>query len=201
MIEPKKVDVLKTETVAQAYFRLDAWEVRHEMYAGGMSGTVRRECLERGHAVAVLLYDPVADAVVLVEQFRIGALAAGLHPWLVEVVAGIIEDGESPADVALREITEESGLVAQDLIEVGLYAASPGCTSETIRLFAAKVDSSGAGGIHGLDAEHEDIRVMTMPAAQFIADTKAFKAVNATTLLAGFWFALNHEDLKAKWSG
>src|SRR3546814_15185892 len=67
-----------------------------------------REIFERGHAAAVLLYDPARDAVVLIEQFRPGAYAAGVNPWLVEVVAGIIEAGETPADVVQREAVGEA---------------------------------------------------------------------------------------------
>ena len=80
-------EVLDKSICHDGFFRLERYRLRHELFAGGWSGELVRELLVRGHAVAVLLYDPIRDQVVLVEQFRIGALASGEHPWMLEVVA------------------------------------------------------------------------------------------------------------------
>src|SRR3546814_20224295 len=114
----------------------------------------------RGHAAALLLYEPARDAVVLIGQFRPGAYAAGVNPWLVEVVAGIIEAGETPADVVQREAVEEAGCSVTALHPIGTFFITPGGSSETVALYCVRTDSSGAGGINGLAHEHVDIRVV-----------------------------------------
>jgi ADP-ribose pyrophosphatase len=88
------------ETLFQGYFRVDRYTLRHRLFRDGWSRPIQREIFERGHAVAVLPYDPVLDSVVLIEQFRAGPLAAGDEPWVIEAIAGIVEDGESAEDVA-----------------------------------------------------------------------------------------------------
>ena len=89
--------LIEKTTNYQGYFRIERYRFRHRLFAGGWSGEIRREVFERGHAVAVLPYDPERDAVLLIEQFRIGALAAaGMPAWQIEVIAGIIDEGETP---------------------------------------------------------------------------------------------------------
>ncbi len=158
------VELVSRETLFQGYLRVERLRLRHRLFAGGMGGEVVREVVERGHAVGVLPYDPVQDRVVLIEQFRVGVY---LHdptrsPWSLEIIAGIIEPGESAAAVSHREAEEEAGLKLEALEPMLDYYSSPGALSEHFRLFCARVDSTGAGGIHGLAAESEDIRVVVM---------------------------------------
>jgi ADP-ribose pyrophosphatase len=195
----KSVELIERETPYQGYFRIDRVTLRHELFAGGMSEPLTREVFERGHAAAVLPYDPERDAVVLIEQFRIGAYAAGRDPWLIEIVAGIVEDGETPRDVALRELGEEAGLTA-DLVEpIGEVMLSPGGTSETIALLCARADASGANGIHGLADEHEDIRVTAVPFADALAAVERGDVVSAPAIIALQWLALNRDRLRERW--
>ena len=200
MSKPNAVEIVEKKAVYQGYFRIDRYTLRHGLFAGGMSGTVTREVFERGHAVGLLPYDPVRDAVVLIEQFRIGAYAAGMEPWLTEIVAGIIENGETPEDVARRETLEEAGLTISDLLPMCRYVVSPGGTSESVRVFLGRVDSSHAGGIHGLNSEDEDIRVTAMPwtdAKRLLDDGKI---TNALGLIALQWLALNREEVRRQWA-
>lgn len=194
------VQVLERRTVYQGYFRIDRYRLRHRKHDGGWSGEMSREIFERGHAVAVLLYDPDRDAVALIEQFRPGALAAGWEPWLVETVAGIVEDGERNEDVARREVREEAGCDIQEMVPITRYLVSPGGTSESMTLFCARVDSRDMGGIFGLDAEHEDIRVIVVPADDAIAMIGG-RAANSMTIIALQWLALNRERLRKAWGG
>src|SRR6516164_3959095 len=124
------IELLEKTEAYKGYFRIVRYRLRHRLFAGGWSGEVRREVFERGHAVGVLPYDPAADAVVLIEQFRIGAFVAHMDPWLTEVVAGIIEEGESPEAVARRETREEAGIEIQGLLPMCRYIVSPGGSSE-----------------------------------------------------------------------
>jgi len=146
------------------FFRLDAYTVEHERFDGGKQIVVR-EHLERGDAVAVLLYDPVRDAVLFIEQFRIGpAVRNGVKEqdaWLIEIVAGMVDEGETPEACARRECVEEAGYAPEALKLLGCYYATPGGSSERIYLYLGKVDADKpCGGGGGLDEEHEDIRTL-----------------------------------------
>lgn len=191
--------MIERRTVFQGYFRVDLYRLRHKLFGGGLSAEITREVFERGHAAAVLPYDPVRDEVLLIEQFRPGALAAGWHPWVIEPVAGIIEPGESLTDVVQREAHEEAATVIQDIMPIYHYLTSPGGTSETCALFCGRVDAAGAGGIHGLPGEHEDIRVMVVPFAETLAWLDSGKLNNALLIIALQWLALNHDKVRANW--
>ena len=210
MTEPGEddVEVESRETVFSGYFRVDQYRLRHRLFAGGWSGTVGREVFERGHAVAVILYDPDRDLLVLIEQFRIGAFAAlasqphpegTMTPWLLEVVAGIIDEDESPEAVARREAMEEAGCEILELEPVCRFLLSPGVMTESLELFCGRVDAGGVGGIHGLEDEHEDIRVLAVPVDEAFRWLDEGRFVNATALVAMLWFRLHHEDLRRRW--
>ena len=161
------------------------------MFSGGWSAEIQREFFERGHAAALLPYDVKNDRVVLLEQFRFGAMHTQQSPWLFELVAGIIEEGEMPEEVVKREALEEAGLTIKSCKFITNYLVSPGGTTEQIDLFIADVDSSLAGGIHGLEDEGEDIRVHVLPretAYQWVIDGKIN---NAATIIALQWLELN----------
>lgn len=194
-----RVDVIEKTTPFQGYFRIDRYRLRHRKFDGGWTDEMTREIFERGHAAAVLLYDPERDAVVLIEQFRPGAYAAGLDPWLVEVVAGIIEEGESPEEVVRREAVEEAGRRIVALHPIGTFLATPGGSTETVTLFCGRCDSRGAGGIHGLDHEHEDIRVLTLSRPEALERLAAGAITNMPAVVALQWLALNYTELLRIW--
>lgn len=207
-IREDDVEVESCETAFSGYYRVDRYRLRHRLFAGGRSGSMGREVFERGHAVAVLLYDPNLDRLVLIEQFRIGAfVAAGAEahldgafgPWLFEIVAGIIDEGETPEAVARREAMEEAGCVVGEMEPVCRFLTSPGVTSESITLFCARVDAEGVGGVHGLEVEHEDIRVFTVTSDEAFRWLAEGRFANATALIAMQWFRLNREVLRRKW--
>ncbi len=194
-----RVDVVEKQTPFRGYFRVDTYRLRHRTFEGGWTREISREIFERGHAAAVLLYDPERDAVVLIEQFRVGAYAAELEPWLIETVAGIIEPGEEAADVVRREAVEEAGCEIGTLESIGRFILSPGGSSETIALFCGRVASTEAGGVHGLDHEDEDIRPLVLSTDEALARLAAGGIVNATTVIALQWLALNRDRLRAEW--
>jgi ADP-ribose pyrophosphatase len=194
------IEIIEQKTVYKGYFRIDRYRLRHKLFAGGWSGEVMREIFERGHAAAVLPYDPVRDTVALVEQFRIGALSAGRDPWMIEVVAGIIDAGEAAEDVARREAVEEAGVTLTALEKAHTVLASPGGTSETCVIYCGRADLSKAGGVHGLAEENEDIRVLVVPAAEAFAMLAAGRVENATGVIALQWLALNRDRLRRVWA-
>ena len=193
------VEILAKDIVYDGYFRIDRYRLRHRRHEGGWTGEITREVFERGHVAAVLPYDPERDAVVLIEQFRIGAWAAAKPCWLTEIVAGVIDDGESAEAVARREMEEETGCPVTALEPIGSYLSSPGGTSESVALFVGRVDSRKAGGIHGLPDENEDIKVLARPWSEVEAELKAGLFTTAATLIALQWLALNRDALRRRW--
>ena len=153
----RDVEIIEKFSPYRGYFRLDRYSLRHRMHDGGWTKPLMREVFEHGHTVAVLPYDPLTDAVVLIEQFRIGAYAAGLAPWLTEVVAGTIEE------------LVAAGCKVSELEHIGTILLNPGAISETTAMYCGRVDSQGVGGVHGLSHEGEDILVSVVPADEAIA--------------------------------
>ena len=195
----KGLEIFETIEAFKGYFRIIKYRLRHQLFAGGWSREITREVFERGHAAALLPYDPVLDTVVLIEQFRIGAHVAGHDPWLIEIVAGIIEECESPEDVVRRETVEEAGCKVNDLIHISTYLPSAGGTSETVSLFCGRVNAADVGGIHGCDDEDEDIRVMALPFAKALAMTESGEIANSAALISLQWLALNRDRLRQEW--
>jgi ADP-ribose pyrophosphatase len=203
----KDVNVIEKTTPFQGYFRIDRYRLKHRLFEGGWSGGMTREVFERGHAVTAVLFDPDRDCLVLVEQFRIGAFAAiqggrlapDASPWLIETIAGIIEEGEDPMDVVRREAREEADCDVQDIVPGSRYLASPGASSETVYVFCARVDSAKAGGIHGLTEEHENIRVLVAPVANVLGWVDSGKINNAMTIVALQWFRIQYPMLRDRW--
>lgn len=190
--------VLARNTVFQGFFRMVEYRIRHRLFAGGWSRDVRRELFERGHAVGVLPWDPRTDRVALLEQFRVGALADPEGPWQLEVVAGIVEEGESLEAVARRELEEEADIRDVELVPLCDYLVSPGGTDERMTLFCALTDLDGIGGIHGLAGENEDIRVMVVDRAEAMAGLEAGLCNNAPLIIALQWLALHHGKLAGR---
>ena len=193
------VEILDKKRVYEGVFRIDRYQCRHRLFKGGWTDVLTRELFERGHAVGVLLFDPHRDKVVLIEEFRIGALHHHATPWLIEIVAGVMNPGESPEEVALRESIEESGLAPTELMPILNYLVSPGGTTEKVWLFCGKVDSSKAGGIFGLPAEHEDIRVHVFNTVDAYQAVEEGTVVNAMTIIALQWLQINEHRVKEYW--
>ena len=195
------VEIIGKTRAYNGFFKLDKYLLRHSLFSGGSSETLERELFERGHAVAVLPYDPVADCVLLVEQFRIGALQAKGGPWLLEIVAGMIEAGETPAEVARREALEEAACELAELVPVHHYFSSPGGSSEQVSVFCARARLEGLdGGIHGNPEEGEDIRVQVVSFERAAELLETGIINSAAPIIALQWLTLNRDRLRDRWS-
>lgn len=188
----KDVDIIQQDYVYNGFFKINRYQLKHRLFQGGWSQSLCREVMVRRPAVAVLLYDPTLDQVIMAEQFRVGALAAEENPWLIEIVAGIIETGEQPEEVALRESKEEANCHVKQLLPICEYFSSPGGCSEKLHLFCGIVDSSvEVEGVFGLAEEGEDIRVSCIPAKKAISMVADGRINNAASIIAIQWLALN----------
>ncbi len=196
----QKFEILNQQVVYDGFFKLEHYELRHTLFNGGWSKPLKRELFRRNNCVAVLLYDPDRDAVVILEQFRVGAMLHDQQAWLLEIVAGGIETGETPEQVAHREALEEAGCKIEKLTLISEFYTSPGGASELLSLFCGKVDSRQIGGVYGLAEEDEDILVSVIPFSQALTFLHQGRIRSAIPIIAIQWLALNKDKLKAQWS-
>ena len=195
----RRFRILDRRRAHDGFYRLDVLTLEHERFLGGWTGPLRRELLVQRPAVAVLPYDPVRDAVVLVEQFRTGRIDLDGDPWLVEAVAGLVEEGEAAAAVAAREVREETGLAIGRTAFVCRYHASPGGTSEQVDVFVAEVDAGAGGGVFGVAHEDEDIRTLVVPALEAFAMVADGRILAANSVIPLLWLQLHRDRLRAEW--
>lgn len=223
LVPPDKlgdVELLDSCDAYQGFFQIRTLNLRHRLFEGGWSQAINRELFIRHDAVGVLLYDPHLDVVALVEQFRVGAYGHALlqkqrgqqqglqkqerpdyqsNPWLLELVAGLIDKAEPPELVAERESQEEAGAIIEQLEPIGQYYSSPGGSSEYFYLFCGKTDLREVGGVHGLEEESEDILVHVMPVEDAWHKLQQGQLNNAHTIIAMQWLQLNRDKLRQQW--
>jgi ADP-ribose pyrophosphatase len=192
------VVVEKRQTLFQGFYRVDKLHLRFRQFAGGMGPVIARELFVRPAAVGLLVYDADADEVLLIEQFRVGALD-NEHPWQMEIIAGLVEPGEALELVARREAQEEAGVAVDQMEKVMDFLLSSGGSDENFTLFVGRADLTTAGGIHGLPEEGEDIRVNVMSLNQALAALQRGRINNAAAIIALQWLALNKPRLQARW--
>ncbi|OAT33685.1 ADP-ribose diphosphatase [Proteus myxofaciens] len=193
------VELLGKKDLYKGFFRMTEYRFKHRLFAGGWSNEIKREVFERGHAGVLLAYDPKKDSVVLIEQIRIPAYETSDTPWLLEAIAGMIEEGETPKEVVKREAQEEAGISIGRCEPIISYLSSPGGASERMHVFVGEVDSTTAKGIHGLDSENEDIRVHVVSREQAYQWVEQGIIDNAATVIAIQWLQLHYETLRKRW--
>ena len=198
--QPIGVRLHRRESLYSGFLDVDLYEVSHELYGGGWSNVLDREVMHRKEIAAVLPFDPVRQEGVLIEQFRVGAWAGNWpHPWLLECIAGVMEDGESAGEVALREAEEEASCRILELELIGRFFTTPGGSSELVNLFCGRVDAAGVGGIHGLADEGENIKASVWSLSDALSLVEDGQLCNAKTLVALQWLTLNHLRLTSNW--
>lgn len=192
------VTIIQRENLYKRFFRVEKIALKHKLFDGGWSQEIRRELFVRGEAVAVIMYDPAHDLVAMVEQFRIGAINEPAGPWCLEVVAGMVEPGETPESVARRELLEEANLEPYAMEYICNFLSSPGGSDEKLHLFCGLCDLSCAGGVFGLPEEGEDIRLHILPVQDVFAELLNGRFNNAAALICLQWLQMNISRLKSK---
>jgi ADP-ribose pyrophosphatase len=161
---PTNTNDTKTDQIIQhsevchdGFFKLKRHTIQYDKFDGSKSRVHKREVLVREPTVAILIYDQTEKTVLLTEQFRIGPLENDATPWVYELPAGIVEDGEDKKVAVEREVLEETGYRCNANELIGEFYLSPGGSNETTALFFAEQTLS-ASGLHGAMGENEDIR-------------------------------------------
>lgn len=201
--EPKfsgaDIKIFERETSFDGFLKVDKFRLKYRLYDGHWSEHICRELSVRNAAVGVLLFDPIRDEIVLVRQFRIGALKDNISPWLLELVAGMVDKDETLENVAIRETKEESNCEIIELYRICDYFSSPGVSDEKVTLFCGKIDSTNARGIYGLADENEDIEVVTLHYSDVLAAVESGYINNAMSIIAIQWLALNKDKIVDAW--
>ncbi|MES9816702.1 MAG: NUDIX domain-containing protein [Candidatus Thiodiazotropha sp.] len=192
-------ELIESDPIYRGFLKVNRYRLQHDLYLGGKSEELIRERLEQLRAVSVLLYDPNLDRVVLVEQFRIGAVGKEKIPWILETVGGFTPAGESDESVARREALEEANCEIGRIEHICEFMVSPGISVDRISLYCGEVDASNAAGVHGLDHEGEDIRVVVMDSEKAVAELYTGCANSTSIIIALQWLALNRERIRKKW--
>ena len=194
------IEIVEAKTAFARHLRVDVVRFRHRLFAGGWSGERVFDVVRRGGAVAMLLYDPDRDSVVMVEQFRLAALFAGSSPWQLECVAGLIEPDESAEQVAVRETREEANLdLIAPLLPIQRFMPATGSFDETVDLFCGRVDSTGAAGVYGAPEEQEDIRVVVKPVAEVEAMLDRGEIESSHSVICLYWLLRHRDRLRREW--
>lgn len=192
---------LTKKILYKGFFILEQISFRYRKFDGSMSNEVCREVLHRGsNTVALLAYDAKRDEVVLIEQVRIATIEAQSSPWMLELIAGMVDkEGENLEDVARREAMEEAGITIGRCRPIVSYFPSSGGLAEKLFLFVGEVDAETAKGIHGLSEENEDIKVHVVHRDVAYSWVENGIINNAASIIAMQWLKLNHAQLKKEW--
>ena len=192
-------EILDRSVLYDGFNRLTRLLYRYRKCDGDWSAPLEREIFQRGPAAAILPYDPVRDAIVMVEQFRPGALLSGENPWQVEPIAGICDVGETPEATVRREAMEEAGCTLGHIVPACAYLVSPGCVDEKVHVFCGSVDSSTIGTLGGMETENEETIVHVLDFATCLEGLRKQRFSYALTILALQWLTLHREELRQTW--
>lgn len=192
------VQIDSVETVYKGFFQVDLYTLQVPRFDGSQA-LVKRELLERGCSVCVLPYDPSLNRVLLIRQFLIGSFAAGRAARPLQIIAGMVDEGENDEGAARREAIEEADCTLKRIVLAHAFLPSPGGTSERVVVFCGEADLSCAGGIHGAKEEDEDIRVEVVDADTAIALLDSGSIESGPAVVALSWFARHRERLRKEW--
>lgn len=179
--------IKSTEISYDGFFKLKRHSIQYPKFDNVLSPIHQREVLVRQPSVGALIFDPKNKTVLMTEQFRVGALEAGDHPWVFELPAGIVENEESATAAIQRELKEETGYHIQDLQFIGEFYLSPGGTSEKSRLYFAEANLTHSG-VHGAHGENEDIKTHIVDMAQAL-QWIGHKTISSSAAIALLWLA------------
>jgi ADP-ribose pyrophosphatase len=185
--------ISEQKTLYDGFYKIESVRYSHSLHSGDMTGPIDVELFVRGDVVGLLPYDPATDQVALIEQFRIGAMHNKPDPWLVQIIAGMIDTDETPEQVVIREAKEEAGIELVEVELISRYLASPGASAEEVYVFYAETDLSEIKGTHGLAEEDEDILVRVMSADDAIALLDRGQIKNALSIIALQWLKLKRQ--------
>ena len=191
----KKFDIIKKKTLHSGFFKIHEYTFKHIKHDGKWSKTLTREVFSGGQVAAVLPFDPIAKKIILIDQFRNGLIGHKQNPIMKEMVAGFIDNNESPKNAAIRECKEETGCEVKKIKKILSYYPAPGSSHSYYHLFLAEVKSFNGKKIFGRKDEDEDILVQAYSTKDVKNMLNNGKIINGITIIALQWFYLNYKKL------
>jgi ADP-ribose pyrophosphatase len=198
----RRVEIRRQTRLFDDFFKIDELIVKHQRYDGSVSGEERRLVFERGDAIAVLLFDEEARAAVLIEQFRAPTLIArrrddpaSTDGWIIELVAGMIDQGETAEQAAVREVFEETGYRITNPRPIGQFFSSPGGSDERFLLYFARVKEAQRDGKGGGIAGEEDIKVFHLGVDDLFRELARGTVEDPKLAIAAYWLKDNIDRL------
>ena len=186
-----KFKIINKKNLYNGFFKMNEVVLKYRKYDGKWSNSIRRELFGGAQVAAVLPYDPISKEIILIQQFRPGTISKDIDHYLDEIVAGIIDEGESPETAAKRECLEETGCEVKKLIPIQGYFPAPGSSESFYHLYLGEVESFNGSKIQGLKNENEDIFVKCFKIEDVRKNMEEGKIINGLTLIALQWFFLN----------
>lgn len=186
-----KFKIIDKKNLYDGFFKMNEVTLKYRKYDGNWSNNIKRELFGGAQVAAVLPYDPVSKEIILIQQFRPGTISKDIDHYLDEIVAGIIDEGESPEIAAKRECLEETGCEVKRLIPIQGYFPAPGSSESFYHLFLGEVKSFKGSKIQGLENENEDIFVKCFKINEVRKKMEDGKILNGLTLIALQWFFLH----------
>lgn len=186
-----KFKIIDKKNLYDGFFKMNEVTLKYRKYDGNWSNNIKRELFGGAQVAAVLPYDPMSKEIILIQQFRPGTISKDIDHYLDEIVAGIIDEGESPEIAAKRECLEETGCEVKKLIPIQGYFPAPGSSESFYHLFLGEVKSFKGSKIQGLENENEDIFVKCFKINEVRKKMEDGKILNGLTLIALQWFFLH----------
>lgn len=186
-----KFKIIDKKNLYDGFFKMNEVTLKYRKYDGNWSNNIKRELFGGAQVAAVLPYDPISKEIILIKQFRPGTISKDIDHYLDEIVAGIIDEGESPEIAAKRECLEETGCEVKKLIPIQGYFPAPGSSESFYHLFLGEVKSFKGSKIQGLENENEDIFVKCFKINEVRKKMEDGKILNGLTLIALQWFFLH----------
>lgn len=195
--ETERVRLVGRQTLYKGFVSLEKLTFEQRMPDGSLV-TIDREVHDHGSAAAILLYDREEETVLFVRQFRPGAFANGDEAFMLEIPAGLIDEGEEAAEAIVRETLEETGFQIDAAHYLFQMYASPGALTEKVAIFAAIITADkkvGSGG--GLAGEGEDIELVTLGLDEAYGMIATGGISDAKTVAALQWAMINRAKLSS----
>ncbi|MDA9748630.1 NUDIX domain-containing protein [Pelagibacteraceae bacterium] len=189
-----KFKIVSKKNLYNGFFKMNEVVLKYKKYDGTWTNKISRELFGGAQVSAVLPYDPLKKEIILIQQFRPGTISKNFDNYLNEIVAGIIDDGESPEDAAKRECVEETGCVIKKLIPIQGYFPAPGSSESFYHLFLGETETFNGTRIMGLENENEDIKVQSFKTSEIREKMQKGQILNGLTLIALQWFFLNIKE-------
>lgn len=189
----KKVSIERKRYILDDFFKIEEAYLHFEQFNGEMSPLVRRLSLERGNSVAVLVFKRSTEKLILISQFRYPTYQNN-HGWTIEVIAGMVDPGETPEESARRELQEEIGANIESFEHIATFYPSPGGSSEQIYLYYSEVSGEQAKykKTGGLLATGEDIKAIELSLTEALTKIKTGEIMDAKTIIGIYWLE-NHQ--------